>query len=375
MYYSSSLSGIVFAVSDKAPIIDKNKDWATNIYALDEHTTPETAVLVPANYYIACSRYNNLSPLATFYLSSSKEFELKSTLSLTEEMSNEVDDKIEDVLNNDYIYSQNGAKIVERINKTWGQSACTVDDKIFSFTSGKDTEPINGKVFIYDKSTFSTIKSFKQQLGHCPCADYNADTDTIITTGAGGAIRPTSIYLIKNASQIIENGTDIEYGVNAIEIVFDRKTVACFGETSDYIYAISRANENSNWRYDPKKYAFKIKLGKGTDDLVSEYATDSFGTFVSGCGANEYNGTAHIEATFEGSFAIQFQGAKYYGNKMVLPCDVMINNVQESCMLIVKYLADGKIKICDDYIVPTLNAECQDILEFGNGIYATRSGN
>ena len=376
MYYSTSVSGMAFAVSDKQPAIDRSKDWATDVYGIDEHTTPETAVLVPANYYIACSRYNNSSPLATFYLSpKTGEIELKHTLPLTEEMSNEVDDKIENVLNGDYIFSANGAKVVERINKTWGQSACLIDDKIVSFTAGYNTEPINGSVYVYNKDTMATIRSFHQQIGHCPCADFNEETDTIITTGAGGKIRPTSIYLIKNATQIIENGTDIEYGVNAVEIVFNRPAVCCFGETSDYIYAISSAEENPNWRYDPKKYAYKIKLGKGSDNLVSQYAEDSFGTFISGCGANEYNGTAHIEATFVGSFAVQFQGAKYYGGKMLLPCDVMINGTQKSCVLLLKYLANGKIKIFDDFMFATTGMECQDVLYLGNGIYATRSAN
>lgn len=278
----------------------------------------------------------------------------------------------------DFAAQRNGIKTIKYYNVNWTQGACAIGDKYIGFNASSDDHLTNGIAKIASFDDFNNVTQITHNLGHCASADYNVTTDSMIVANGTNAddILP-SIFIIKNASYIVENGTNIVYGSSGVvEIpitgVEGEGIVACFGECEKIVYFVT-SEDASNFRTKGKKYIYRALIGLGSDDLTTLFESNNCGTFISGCADNEYNGTLHILTRYECEFFGELQGLKYINGKLVFPTNVVTDSILASYLLLVRFNSDSDVFFDKIYWIPMLNndgtlisTECEDVI-FHNG--------
>lgn len=273
---------------------------------------------------------------------------------------------------------RNALKEIKYYGVNWTQGACTVLDSYIGFTASADDHSTNGVAKIARFDNFENYTSISHNLGHCASADYNEMTDTMIVANGTDAdgVAP-AIFLVENASNIVTNKTDIVYGSSGvIEIPLNgidgEGIIACFGECEKIVYIVT-SEDASDFRNKGGKYIYRALLGMGADDMTSVFESDSYGTFISGCADNEYNGTLHILSKFECEFFGELQGLKYINGRLVFPTDVVTDSILTSYLLLVRFNSDSDVFFDKIYWIPMLNnngtlisTECEDVV-FHNG--------
>ena len=240
----------------------------------------------------------------------------------------------------------------------WSQGACLVGRKVVGFNASADDHSTNGTARIYDAdNNLAQIGSFGHNTGHASTADYCQRTDTMsIANGTyASGVTPT-IYLVKNASAKIASASNILI-TNPDVVALDMSALtgqgvgACFGETDQFMYVLTVDNASQYDQY-PTKYIYKLLMGKGSNDMTSLFASDNFGTFISGCGDNEYNGTAHLVASYSLEVYGELQGLKYRNGFLYMSCDSSkLTNVKTPYLAKMKLTADAA-ELVDFYHIP-----------------------
>ena len=216
-------------------------------------------------------------------------------------------------------------KMINTINNSWGQGVAKIGDKILMFNASNDTHTNHATIDIYEITDLTTrLYYIEHNLGHCASADYNEETDTLlISNGTYTSGIDSVIYLIPNISTLLENRTDLEYGSSVVKEVNisalnGEGVVACFGETADTIYAVT-INDGVNYDTDSIKYLYKLYVGKGTTNMVSNFPTASVGTYTEQ-NDDVPNGTARILMSNSLEFYGELQGLKFNG-QLLIPID------------------------------------------------------
>lgn len=246
-------------------------------------------------------------------------------------------EKIYDVQNSDLYraltfesytdFFENGTVSVDTISDVnmWSQGACKVGNLLLGFNASADDHSTNGTAYRYEiNDGLSEINRIYHNLGHCASADYRESLDTgLVSSGTYTQGSPESIFLIKNMRNKVENGTNliipnndiIEIDLDALEGV---SCGACFGESNQVAYII-KVESAIQFDTQIKKYIYKAILGQGDNDLSG--AVDGYGTFISDCPTNEYNGTLKIVDKHILNVYGELQGLKYRNGFLYMSMD------------------------------------------------------
>lgn len=211
---------------------------------------------------------------------------------------------------------------------TWTQGACRMKNLILGFDASADDGSTAAFIRVYDiEQNLTLVKTLYHRLGHCATADYRESTDTIlVSVGTYTAGSPEKFYLIKNATDKVENSESDWTTSDEGTISFDVNTLngvscgACFGEDDNIVYVVKVESASASDTY-VGKYFYKCLLGKGDNNLLTKYSSGNFGTFISDCDDNEYNGTMHVLATYEFSASGEVQGMKYRNGYLYMSSD------------------------------------------------------
>lgn len=245
----------------------------------------------------------------------------------------------------------------------WSQGVARVEDTLVGFKASND-DHTNTATYtsMHFRNGYHYNARGNHNLGHCASADYCNETDALIVangTYAEGVV-PT-VYLINNAKTKTDEGDDILVTDSDV-IEFDLSSltgggcVACFGETSDIMYVIT-TEDASNYSQYGGKYLYKIFLGKGSANMTTLHPNESVGTFISGKGDNEYNGTAYIIKEYYGEYFIELQGMKYVNGRIVISCDKQVDGVLTAYIMLFKTNDDDAIFEADNvYWIPSLDS-------------------
>ena len=212
----------------------------------------------------------------------------------------------------------------------------------------------------YD-SDFNYIGKFTHNLGHMNTADYQRETDCLITGSyCDDTTIPPEIYIIKGISGLVPTtaGTPLNYSdANVMTIPLrtatkSLDTYSCaviFGERKDICYL-----------FDGNKTGFskiyKVLLGMGSNDL-SDKTTDqtdlnSWGAYISGKSDNEYNGTAKILRVYKGTLLGVNQDAFYHNGFIYSTLS------RDYCIMIkIQLMSNGYYKIVDSWEIPNYQSD------------------
>jgi hypothetical protein len=264
-------------------------------------------------------------------------------------------------------------------DRAWSQGACAVGGKSVGFNASSDDHSTTAEYCVCDIFDFSTKHLYRHNLGHCASADYNVKTDTMMVgNGAVSTSVLPTMYLVKDMLNTIENGSDIlvdSANVTGIDLssIGGYGLVCCFGESECFAYAITAEGNGKNF--------FKLLLGMGANNMLSLYSEDSYGTFISGRGSNEYNGTAHVlKKITVTNVTGELQGLKYRNGKIIMPTDENVNTKLTSFISVLK-INDDSILIEKNLWIPVMDTlgnqvrtECEDVIfSNGQGYVVTRS--
>ena len=348
------------------------------LVSLEKYTTHETIMVsMPDGYKFGIVFYdgNNRTDTGwitgTYYIPAGSTFLLQ--LAKTQENTSEVitDVKNSDLYRNLTFITDTEEQVVspydtvlpistEQLSVTnpWSQGACLVGRKLVGFNASSDDHLTNGTARIYDAdNNLTQIGSFGHNTGHASTADYCQRTDTMSVangTYASGVI-PT-IYLVKNASAKIAAASDLLI-TDPDVIAFDVSNLtgqgvgACFGETDQFMYVMTLESASQYDNY-PTKYIYKLLLGKGSNDMTSIFDSDNFGTFITGCGDNEYNGTAHLVASYSLEVYGELQGLKYRNGYLYMSCDTNKLTNEKTPYLAKIKLTEDAAELVDFYHIP-----------------------
>ena len=276
----------------------------------------------------------------------------------------------------------NPLRIVSKNGYPWSQGACCVGDKMVGFFAGADDHSTNGMVKISNVFDLTNVVAVSHNLGHACSADYNSLTDTMMI-GNGSTDHSTlpMMYLIKNVADWIASPTNLSYnGSNVMTIdisaIGGAVMVCCFGENETIAYVMTVDSDVIT--------IFKCQLGLGANNLTTIYPNDSYGTFISGCGDTEYNGTLHVLASYNGGADVtgEIQGIKYLNGRIIMPTDKYVNGTLLAFISVITLDdATGKIVINKNLWIPMVGAdgnpirtECEDVFFYkGCGYVMTMS--
>ena len=266
-----------------------------------------------------------------------------------------------------------------KTENAWTQGACAINGKSVGFNASSDDHSTTADYIVCDIFDFSTKHIFRHNLGHCASADYNVKTDTMMVgNGAVSTSVLPTMYLVSDMLNTIDNGSDILVSSpNVTEIDLSSMggsgLVCCFGESECFAYAITADGNNKNF--------FKLLLGMGENNMLSLYPQDSYGTFISGREANEYNGTAHVlKKITVTNVPSELQGLKYRNGRIIMPTDENVNSRLTSFISVLK-MNDDSILIENNLWIPVtdtlgnqVRTECEDVIfSDGQGYVVTRS--
>lgn len=196
-----------------------------------------------------------------------------------------------------------------------------VDGDIWVFQASDNSVDIGSvKIFAFDENTLEVTQKKKvdHRFGHCNSVDYCAETDCLILAYQDGKQDPILqdiIYIIPNAKSVIPAMTNAPTLAEVGAIEYD-----CRELTGGTAHGLNCAWGPRNLgRYDMavfiqdmETYRF-IQFGKGANQF-------ELGTYRSGAGENEFNGTFRVAQTFTCDAHPGFvnQGATWYGNKLYM---------------------------------------------------------
>ncbi len=245
----------------------------------------------------------------------------------------------------------------------WNQGVARIDNILVGFNSSADDHS-NTSIYtsMYYENGYEYRARGTHNLGHCASADYSTDTDVLLVANGTytAGVTPT-IYLVENAKNITNEGGNIlvsDSNVIPIELtgIDGDGVIACFGESSDIIYAMTSDNSATPFART-ERYIYKLILGKGSNNMRTLYPTQSVGIFISGKGTNEYNGTAYILKKYIANYAIELQGMKFLNGRIVVSADCRINDILTSYLLFIKtYDGDNSFEIDESKWIPSLKA-------------------
>lgn len=252
-------------------------------------------------------------------------------------------------------YNNTGCSVYHKVSDvTTTQGMTVVKDAIWGFNGSDDLHEHFYNIVVRDKNTFEQITTIRHNLGHCASADYNAKTDTVMVCNGNLTLdTPPEFYLIKNASSYNQSSEETLAYNDSTKVVKvdvhgfgDYSLVGCFGE-NEHIAYFAITNTNATTKF------YKCLLGMGTVD----YSDSGYGTFISGCADNEYNGTMLVLNSYNGINLDVFQGICFYngdiymlldnsGRKEAYICKINLVNdsayeVAETRMMIEEYNASG----------------------------------
>lgn len=177
-----------------------------------------------------------------------------------------------------------------------GQGGCVIGNKLYSFADGESQA---GAINIVNLDTMENDGTGSHQLGHANSVDYFDAVDTLIAYGAEGTNKPTIVlYQHPDFSTTLEL-TDA--GCVVIPLYnnsgfMNVSASVCFGESPQIAYFMEGCYTNAAQAANPVRNIYKILLGMGSNNLASE----GYGTYISGKGDDEYNGTCKILKTYTG---------------------------------------------------------------------------
>lgn len=198
------------------------------------------------------------------------------------------------------------------------QDAAAVEDEIWICGSG--SEEISGTIHRLNKDSFEKIGTISHNLGHMGNVDYRngylLEAGGIAVDGTNEIIPKLIFYknpYSKDTLMLTDSdcfSIDFKDGTKILE----QSTLALggvFGENNRIIYMVG-AN-----------CIYKLLLGVGDQDLSDQTADksdmNSWGTFLTGKLADEFNGTARILERFYGTQVGVMQGISYWrGNIYVM---------------------------------------------------------
>jgi hypothetical protein len=238
----------------------------------------------------------------------------------------------------------------------WGveahQGMTIIDDYLLVFNESLDDHSNWGTLYILNKNDFTLVKTVQHNLGHVNACDYDPRTDRMIigNNAAAGITLQPSIYIFNDARATFTQSTQIDFNTA------NKLVVNLYTATTELGNYGSRAKPNAAWGEEDNivylvmndnKVIYRCFLGKGTNDLttVGTYGTTTFGTFSSGKGATELNGTLRILGTYpmETSWGVN-QGMAYYKGK------ILTATTQDKILTLCYVLkSNGKAKLADTY--------------------------
>lgn len=255
--------------------------------------------------------------------------------------------------NDDVPFAHNGLKTIWKKSQEWSQGACCVGNNIVGFLSSVGDQ--RGQMNIINKEDFVRTKVVYHYFGHCNTCDYHEDTDTLVTTRYFDEANPDEvqgIYLVKDFVTKLEGSEigDIGILISGLTFVQGSLMAACYGESSDILYLCSFVRPfNTNG----ERYFYKVIMGKGANDLST--VSDGYGTFISGCGDNEYNGTLKLIGTWQGYWLGEIQGLKYINGFLIVSTDLYVDSVLTPYICKVRLEDNGDAKLIANHWIPALS--------------------
>jgi hypothetical protein len=244
------------------------------------------------------------------------------------------------------------------------QGMDVVKEEIWVFRGSNAIHTDVANIEVYDKNTFTKKGSMTHNLGHCATASYSPTWDLMMTAnGESDKNVLPRLDFLSNASTY-PLGSNIVYGTpNVLSIEFfvndgggnvtkeigGSGLVACFGEEPYVIYMIPY----EHWSY---RRIIKVLLGTGANDFSDPTGTDltKWGTFISGKGENELNGTAKVVQIFTGAQYGTSQGMTYHDGKIFYG----VSTAPDQCKVLeVVLLENGKFKCLKTYKYPSINKD------------------
>lgn len=261
-------------------------------------------------------------------------------------------ESIDDNSSKDVKFEHNGLTILSSTKTTlWSQAAICIDNYIYGFTASDADRNTYGKIRKIDKNSFpnsEVLKVINHMFGHCNTVDYHYDSDTLITTHYIDNDHPDNIqgiYLVKQFKEKLEmeQVEDVGLLISGLSFVTGSLMGACYGESSDIVYLCSFIREYSE---HITRYFYKVVMGKGSNNLSA--VENGYGTFISGCPENEYNGTLKLIGTWEGSWYGEIQGMKYLNGHIIVSTDIRIDGILTPYISKVKLNSDGKAELVNN---------------------------
>lgn len=214
------------------------------------------------------------------------------------------------------------------------QGVNQVLDTVWMWYNSAADHSDNQSIYLYDsKYPYAQVGTMVHNFGHAAETDYAKATDTVLVSNA--ELTPTvypRVDLILNGSTY-GNGSHLDFNamdtsqkvsINFFEQDADGDItkiiagaqgasggcVACFGEQPNIIYMLVGNPPD----------VYKIILGTGANDFSDSTGADltKWGTFVSGKGDNEYNGTAKVIRKYVGPNYGTAQSWKFHAGVLYL---------------------------------------------------------
>lgn len=214
------------------------------------------------------------------------------------------------------------SKFVKKADYTGSQGMTIIKNELWSFHASNSENTNIAYIERKDlDNNYERLTPYKHNLGHAASADYSLNYDVLMVANGGDRPRAPRLDLILNTSQLI--GSSIEQIIDfndkkrvlTIKLHTDKKQIggsgsdciACFGEDKNMVYILTAGN---TW-LTPQRI-FKGILGTGDNDFSDKSANKddatAWGTFISGKGENEFNGTLKILSSYTGDILDTYQG-------------------------------------------------------------------
>lgn len=232
-----------------------------------------------------------------------------------------------------------------KTNKCANQGLTIVGNELWHFHNSTESHQDYAYIMRFNIDTFQEIPAKQHNLGHAANVDYSVQNDAmLIANGSSNTKVLPRLDILLNPSN-----TDLKINYddsNIISIPFftDKKQidgtgmVACWGEAKNQIYLFT--GQNAPWTI------YRVLLGMGINDYSDKTANQNdvkaWGTFISGKGENEFNGTAKILNKYIGTETGIYQGCCFRDGYIWLSVGYYVPEI-----LKIKCYANGTYRIHD----------------------------
>lgn len=209
--------------------------------------------------------------------------------------------------------------------KNVSQGVAVVRDRLFSFKNSATDHSTYVAAWLYSADVnagFPLLGQITHNFGHCGNASYCAASDTLSIDNNGTGVAP-ELAMVPNASAIAP-GAQLNFA-DAIRIPFYTKD-GNGAYTKLWLYEggmCSSFTERPDMMIIERGYQsfYRVLLGMGANDYSDKSPGHNdlthWGTFITGKGATEYNGTAKIiGGPFSGQFGRVNQGHVFHGGTL-----------------------------------------------------------